>query len=276
MSIKDILNVVDVSSPRPSSKVAIDLAKQTQANLKGLAVAVEPMVPGFVASPMPSEYLVDVQKKSVESMKSAIEDFTKQAKDSGVNVESHTVEVVSGGTLGPFILQCRTTDLIVIGQDKPAKPEPMRDLLIEAALFDTGIPILIVPHNYDGEFKPNHAVIAWDGTKHSARAVHASLPFLELASKTTTVSVNHGRKQADKLSEEIVTYLQRHISNVTSKIFNEKSDSPADTIADFAKQESADVIIMGGYGHSRMREVIMGGATRTMLNSMSIPVIMAH
>lgn len=276
MAIKDILTLTDLNGEQAASKVAVEFARQTGAHATGLALAFEPIVPGFLAAPMPTDYLHAAKTQAVEAAKASVEKFKGFAEKAGVTSETRIEEVITGGSLETIMGHCRLTDMVVIGQDNPETPEPMREMLIEGLLFESGVPSLIVPFISHGEFKCDKVVLAWDGSATAARAVHAALPILERAKEVTIVIVNKGLPLEGEPGSDIATYLARHGLEVTIDVINNPPIGVADALLNYVSENGVDLLVMGGYGHSRMREYLVGGATRDILHSMTVPVLMAH
>lgn len=275
MAIKDILTVVDLAGSQKATQAALDLAGRTSAHVTGLAIAFEPVVPGFIAAPMPADYIEIARDSALKAAAEAGRKFTDMARRAGVNSEVRTAEMITGGTAEPVITHCRFTDLVVIGQDNPDEPEPMREMLIEAVLFESGVPVLVVPY-INGGMKLKNALVAWDGSPTASRAVHAALPILAMAEKITVMIVETGKVRYGEPGADIATYLARHGLQVTVDVVPRPTTGIADAILNYVSDHGVDMVAMGGYGHSRMREFLFGGATREILSSMTVPVLMAH
>jgi nucleotide-binding universal stress UspA family protein len=145
-------------------------------------------------------------------------------------------------------------------------------------VVNSGRPILVVPHNGETTSLGEHSVIAWDGSREAARAVTDAIPLLKL-SKLVQVLIINPQRQGDAHGEEpgadIALFLSRHgIKIEVATRFG--GHSTGATILTACKELGADLLVMGGYGHSRFREMIMGGTTRTILERMTIPVLMSH
>lgn len=275
MAIKDILTLVDLGGQRAAVQVALDLAGRTGAHVTGLSVAFEPVVPGFIAAPMPADYIEIARDQALKAAAAANASFEELARRAGVPAEARTAEMITGGSAETVVSHCRLTDLVVIGQDNPEEPEPMREMLIEAMLFDSGVPVLIVPY-IGGTLPLKNVMVAWDGSPTASRAVHAALPVLFLAEKVTVMLVETGKPRPGEPGADIATYLARHGLNVTVDVVPRPQTSVAETILNYVSDNGIDLVAMGGYGHSRMREFLFGGATREILTSMTVPVLMAH
>ncbi|MBO6755146.1 MAG: universal stress protein [Roseibium sp.] len=276
MPIKDILTVVDLSGSRPASKYAIELARQYDAHITGLAISFEPVVPAFAAAPMPVDYLQAAHEQSVGAAKHAKAEFDELARLAAVKSESRMAEILTGGPLESVMTHCRTTDLVVIGQANPDAPEPMRELLIETVLFESGVPVLLVPYIGTKSFEPNNVLVGWDGSSTATRAVHASLPLLEKADKITVLVIEKEQSRDSQPGADIATYLARHNMDVTIEVISNPQTGVADAVLNYVSDHGNDLVVMGGYGHSRMREFLFGGATREILSAMTVPVFMAH
>jgi nucleotide-binding universal stress UspA family protein len=276
MTIKDIFTIVDVNNERMvASSAALELASRVGAHATGLALAMEPLAPGFLASPIPAEYLVEAINASENAAKEAAKRFDEKAVALGVPAESRNATVYSGGT--PVIVrQAQLSDLVVIGQENPDQPEPMRSALLEALLFDAGVPLLIIPYDWVKPVSFDKIMIAWDGSSTSARAVHAALPVLKCA-KSIEIAMVSGSKKVDGVpGADAATYLARHGLNVTVEKVERQGNDVTATLVNRAGTIGADLCVMGGYGHNRFREFVLGGVTRNMLEQMTIPTLMSH
>jgi nucleotide-binding universal stress UspA family protein len=151
----------------------------------------------------------------------------------------------------------------------------MRELMIESVLFEGGVPVLVVPY-IGGTLPLKNVMVAWDGSPTASRAVHAALPMLQMADKVTVVMVDTGKRTHGEPGSDIATYLARHGLDVTIDVVPRPSGGVADAILNYVSDQNVDLVVMGGYGHSRMREFLFGGATREILASMTVPVLMAH
>lgn len=278
MAIKDILLLVDLGrSDSPAAKVAIDLAGRFDAHVTGLAMAVDPIVPGFVAAPIPVELIEAAREEALQAARGAGARFEEDARVAAVSREVRIGEVLMGGAPDSFVANCRLTDLVVVGQDDPDRPEALREALIEAALFEGVAPVLVVPYIARTGLGTRRVMIAWDGSRTAARAVRAALPILATADKVSVVMV--GDAAANLPGEpgaDLATFLSRHGLTVEIEVIPSPGTGVADALLNHAADHDHDLLVMGGYGHSRVREFLFGGATRDILGRMTVPVLMAH
>lgn len=277
-TINDMHVVVDLNGARRPTAIAADLARQLDAHLTGVALAFEPVVPVYtMTTPLPTDLIVSAHEQAVNDAKSAAAAFEKIAAAAGVCYASRTTESVGSDGLEGVTRGLALSDLLVVGQQNPDVPEPMREALIEAILFQAGAPVLIIPYAGVTSFAPGRAIVAWDGSAAAAHAVRAALPLLHLAKEVVVVIVREKIKRSTELAgADIATHLARHDLHVEVREITNATGDIGQTILSFAADESADWLVMGGYGHSRMREFFLGGATRGILESMTLPVLMAH
>ncbi|SON54515.1 Universal stress protein UspA-Required for resistance to DNA-damaging agents [Hartmannibacter diazotrophicus] len=276
MSVKDIFVIVDVfDESQPATAAAIDLAQRSGAHVTGLALAMEPMAPAYLAVPIPADYLVGAVEEAERQAQTALDRFDHLAGNADVDYEGRIVTVLAGST-GSIVAQAHLSDIVVVGQEDVDKPEPMRAALIEAMLFDAGVPVLIVPRGWTKSVKTDSVVIAWDGSSTAARAVHAAMPILTMSKSIEIVIVPNAISHDGEPGADVATYLARHGLNVTVTTLNRDASDVAEALNHYFKGIGADLCVMGGYGHSRLREFIVGGATQDMLGKTEIPLIIAH
>jgi nucleotide-binding universal stress UspA family protein len=170
----------------------------------------------------------------------------------------------------------RRFDLSAVGQPEPNKIAP-EDLIIEAALFDSGRPVIVVPHIRKAPLKLGRVLVAWDGSRAAARALGDAMPLLTRAAAVEVVIVTTAPTKSDEIpGADVAEMLARHRVTVELRRIGAAGISVADTILNHASDTAADLIVMGGYGHSRLREFVLGGTTRAIVTSMTAPVLLSH
>lgn len=170
--------------------------------------------------------------------------------------------------------EVRLADLVIIAEDDDEQPEPVRESVIEAVLFNAGAPLLIVPRKAPAKIDSAHAMIAWDGSVTASRAVRAALPLLTAAATVDIVIVDDGKELPT--GQRLTTHLARHgIAATTRTVPNPHKDVGA-VLRQTAAESGAGLIVMGAYGHSRLLQWILGGATRGMMRDLTVPLVMAH
>ncbi|KVE19947.1 universal stress protein UspA [Burkholderia vietnamiensis] len=175
----------------------------------------------------------------------------------------------------------RVADLVIVGQSDPNDPESFVDNQFpESLVLSAGRPVLFVP--YAGAFTSigERVFVAWDGSREAVRAAHDAIPFLAHAKRTTVAAVVDGNSAAAAMripAADAALVLARHARDV-SVLDIDAGDGRAigDTLLSRAYETGSDLLVMGAYGHPRWHELVMGGATRTVLASMTVPVLMSH
>ena len=168
----------------------------------------------------------------------------------------------------------RRFDLAVVGQDEPEK-EDAEALVAEGALFESGRPLILVPYIHKSGLKLHRVMVCWDGSRPAARAVADAMPFLTRAKQVDVVIIAQA-KSDEVPGADVAEHLARHGVNVTVQRIARGDLDVKDALLNQAADSAADFVVMGGYGHSRMREFILGGVTRGMLASMTVPTLMSH
>jgi nucleotide-binding universal stress UspA family protein len=189
--------------------------------------------------------------------------------------------VATGVAVDDVARRARAADLLVLGQTDPDHPlPPMARHLVEDALMNSGRPLLIVP--FAGRFETigTNVVVGWNGTREAARAVHDGLLLIETTATVTVLTVERPRSEADFQQvpgADLAEHLARHGLKVSAdRTVTDGSISYGDALLAYASDTGADLLISGGYGHSRARELILGGVSRELLDHMTLPVLMSH
>jgi nucleotide-binding universal stress UspA family protein len=173
-------------------------------------------------------------------------------------------------------LRARYVDLAVVGQLDPADDRPTVPDPAEIAL-GSSCPVLVAPYRGRHETIERHALIAWNGSREARRAVHDALPLLKLVRDVTILSTTVERSLAARDGgEQIALHLARHGLNLNVEQWPTDSTNPADLLLSRAADLDADLIVLGAHGHTRMREMVAGGTTRTMLKHMTVPLLISH
>jgi nucleotide-binding universal stress UspA family protein len=145
--------------------------------------------------------------------------------------------------------------------------------------MDTGRPALVVPGGGAGALPPRRAIVAWDGSREAARAAGDAVPLLQPAEDVVVLVVDPHQASArfsDQPGAGLARYLTRHGIKARLKPVRSNGQGIAGVILDQVREEQADLLVMGGYGHSRFREMMLGGVTRHMLEHAPVPMLFAH
>lgn len=170
-------------------------------------------------------------------------------------------------------------DLLVLGQTDPEGGSEVPQNFAARVLCATSAPVLIVPHAGDISTVGQRILISWNASVQAARAVRGALPLLQRAAEVHIVTYDQGQDDLDDIpmpGANLATYLMRHGVNATVLDASSGNSDVARLLLAQATELGSDLIVMGGYGHSRAFEIVMGGMTRSVLASMTIPVLLAH
>lgn len=276
---KDILVHIPTERPmRPVIEGSISLAAHLNAHLDAVAV-------GYVATS--AAYVMEggaavaavfelERERAVERAEAALAVFKSEAANAGVSHTSHALGAIPADAASALGEMARLHDLSVVIQPDPAQGSFDNDVPREI-LFQAGGPVLFLPYTFRGAFKANRIGICWDGSRLAARAVRDAAPFLARAAEIVIITVNEtdaasGEASASGLARHLG---RRGVPTRTIGLTAARADIQP-TILSLAADESLDLLVMGGYGHSRLQERVLGGVTRAMLEAMTVPALMSH
>lgn len=281
MALKDILVHLDETAASPARlRLAAELARRNGAHLVGLFV-VDVMLPVLAASDASSgavlAEMIDRMRNDALAEAAKVEAaFNETIRREGLSGEWRLAEG-SGAEL--VSLHARYADLTVLGQASPDDGLPTATAILSAALFDSGRPVLVVPYAGDFATIGTRVLIGWNASAQAARAANDAIPVIAPGAKVIVSSVNP-RRGIDGHGEEPGADIARHLARHGLAVEVEHTVAPevgaGDLLLNRASEISADLIVMGAYGHSRLRETILGGVTRTLMKQMTAPVLMAH
>ena len=282
MSLNDILVYVDgTEAARRRMDFAVALAKEHRANLLGIAFAPTALLPLYgadVGFADMTEVLASVKAQG----ESALGDLKARAASAGVSTEARLIEGMSEEFPGDFACEARHVDIAVLGQPRDGDPLLGQYALVERCLFASGRPVMIVPAEPAKLSLNGTIVAAWDGSAQAARAFNDALAFLKQAGRVVLLIAGQPDPEAGGESEPradgMVAHLKRHgVQAETLRVKRGEGESDIGRLLlGEAKALDADMIVMGAFHHSRVRQFILGGVTLTMLEQATIPLFMAH
>lgn len=275
MSYRNILVHVDDSKACPARiELAANIAAEHGAHLCGLYTAQPMYIPPYIAAEVGPD-LYDVQRKAAkESAARAETAFNEITGKAGIETEWRFGE---GYPADVVALHARYVDLTIVGQGDPEDDGSVN--LADRLVLSTGRPILVVPYAGTYPHVGDRVVVAWNAAREAARAVNDAMPILENADKVTVLAINPEggvKGHGDVPTADITLHLARHGVNAeAAHVFADDVDV-GNMLLSRAADASADMIVMGGYGHSRFREAVLGGASNLVLRHMTMPVLMSH
>jgi nucleotide-binding universal stress UspA family protein len=279
MSYKTILAVVD--TPRNASRVATfaaTLAQQFDAHLVGLHAETLSVVPLIAPMEIPDPTAIELLQETAEREASAVADiFRQHTSREGLSSEWRSYMLASGYASSSVLETARTADLIVAGHSGAIDSDRRSDL--ETFLFESGRPMLVVPQSLEQPRPIGKALLAWNGSREAARAAFDALPFLKQAATVEILVVDPPERSDRDLhlaGRDIAASLARHGVTVTVTTQDSGGHSAAAAIENRLADGSVDLLVMGGYGHSRWWEMLFGGVTRSLLDSMKVLTLLSR
>jgi nucleotide-binding universal stress UspA family protein len=280
MSYKDlIVHLDDTRCCRKRIDAAVRLAGEHGGHLIGVYPIVEIPLLNYIREQIPPDIQASMDAEAKALAEAALKSFREAAERGGVAYEARTDHALITTLARVVSMHARYADLAVLGQVDPDEPPYVGIDLPEEVILASGRPVLVVPHDWAPGSLGERVVIAWDASREAARAVSDALPILEQAASVLVVSINpkstplgHGEVPG----ADLALHLARHGVEVEVQSVETDRMEIGDALLSFAADRGRDLLVMGAYAHSRVRELVLGGATRTILKSMTLPVLMAH
>lgn len=275
--IKDIVVNLSVGEKAsPAGDYAVSVAAAFDAHLAGIAFLYDPIVPVSGAGYIPAEVIETQERDNEAATKAALQRFTAASARAGVTAEPLTLSASFAGVGEQFGRIARRFDLSIVGQAEP-ETSGVEEIIAESALFESGRPVIIVPYIQKGPLKLDRVMVCWDGSRTATRAIADAMPLLHRSGRVEVVIVANERGKKDEIEgADMGAHLARHGLNVEVNRTALGDIDVADVILSHAADAGSDFIVMGGYGHSRLREFVLGGVTRSIMRSMTAPVLMSH
>lgn len=271
-----LVHIDDHASCEPRLSAAIRLALAFRAELVGIY-----LVPGTEMSPSAAAMLrPDVVERRLgeygEAQHGAEAAF--RARTAAAGLAAIDWRAPAGSPVDAAVAHARCTDLFILGQHNPAAAS-FSETLVSGVLLSSGRPTLVIPYIGAQATLGENMLVAWDGGREASRAIGDALPLLTRAARVDVIAVDADvdAELDDRLAgARLAAWLRRH--DVAIDVVHQEAQDIGigEWLLSRAADFGSDVIVMGGYGHTRMRELVLGGVTRTMLRSMTVPVFMAH
>jgi len=279
MEYKNLLVYLDQgASNKERVNTAIAIAKVHEAQLTGVVVNALPAASilqklGFGTG----EALMEQQRIDAEEI---IEHFKQMTAQEAVQADTRIIECVEGRAAEKLARMARIFDLSIMRQANPDNPNAaFISELSEEVMLSSGRPVFFIPYIGAHNIPCRRGLIAWDGSKSATRAVHDALPLLKMMEKVIILIVDADKIEhyaASQPGEELSRHLSIHgVNNEISRVLKAEV-STSTIILNELSDSGADILIMGGYGTPKLREVMLGGVTRSLFECMTVPVFMSH
>ena len=280
--IKDILVHIPTEHPaRPVVDASVSLALTFGAHLDAVATgyispAAAYVMTGSAAAALSAVFQME-QENATQRAETALSTFKAKATKAGISCGWSVIADLPAEAAATIGTAARLYDLSVVLQPDPER-RSFDDVISTKLLLHAGGPSLFIPYVFSGNFAAKRIGICWDGSQAAARALRDARPFLAQADTLFAVSIGAAE---DKPSEASLEKLAAHLGRVGLRVKPVKLPSTPGvgiqpSLLSFAADESLDMLVMGAYGHSRLKEGLFGGVTREMLQTMTIPALMSH
>ena len=278
MGYKTILTVISTEGQQGQLDAAIDLARREDAHLDVFCLGVDHSQTGYYyagASAYVFQESIDKAMAAAESLEAAARARLAR-EDIRWSVESAVAQV--GGLTTLIGMRARFSDLVLLTRPYGDDAPPDGEAVTEAALFEGRAPVLISPNRGLPADFGKKVMIAWNQTEEAMTAVRRAMPFLVAAESVEITVVDpspHGPERSDP-GGALCQMLTRHGVNASIAVLARTMPTTSEILNHRAIEIGADLIVMGAYSHSRVREAILGGTTRSMLGKTGLPILMAR
>jgi len=275
MAIKDLLVHLEAGEAGAATiEFALSLATQTGAHLTAAGIALQYMPMSSIEDAGTYEVFARLTDESRADVEAAYKVFAAAAP-ANVQTDFVLIETLAQLARDKFGELGRHFDISIVGQGNP-EIDDEQDLMVQGALLVSGKPVFVVPFIHKGPAKLGKAMACWDGSAPAARAIDGAMPLLQRAGRVELVRIeDKGEKPEELPGFNMTRHLARHGVTASLRELPPAKDIGA-ALLSYAADSGADYVVMGGYGHWKMTELVFGGATRTILSSMTLPVFMAH
>lgn len=278
--MKDILVHLDDSKVCSHRiRTAISLATKHDAHVLGVALQIKSTIADYINEALPSGFH-EAQRAAVElSATKSIERFTAEATKAGISFATDIINESAAKAPSILAYYARHTDITILGQtNEDSAGAGFNTALMDAALLETGRPLYLVPYVGKKIQPVKTAVIAWDGSVKAARALNDAIPLLQDRKETIILVINASERKTahgKQPGADIAAHLARYGVHAKIELETVSQIDIDSAILNFLAESGADLLVMGAYGHSRLREKAFGGVTQNILKNMTVPVLMS-
>ncbi|QOZ28512.1 universal stress protein [Bradyrhizobium sp. CCBAU 51753] len=276
---KNMLVLIPSERPvRPVVDGSISLALACSARISALAIGYESAnipIAAFV-SPATPIIFEEERLRAMERAETAVTVFENEVRTTSLTFTCRTISAIPAEAVPFASAAARLHDLTIVSQPDFERSTFDNDLSTEV-LFQSGRPVLFIPHTFRGPLSPRRVGICWDGSRLASRALRDARPLLKNAEAITIITIDDTENISDEAGpERLVLHLARAaLSATVVKVCAQHSEIQP-TLLSVAADQRLDLLVMGGYGHSRFQERLIGGVTRRMLQCMPLPTLMSH
>lgn len=268
----DLLVYLDSTPASQGTRAAsLELAKRMGARVLGVFVVTPVRMPGYVAAEFPQATLDAVRESALEHARQQEQALRSEASAAGVEIEWRVLETDAAYAVNGC---ARAVDLVILPQPEGPSATGVRPL-VDEVLLGSGRPVLMVPRSGAPVGFGEHVLVAWNGSREATGALHESMPLLKAAKRVVLAVADSGDGEPTGM-DAIVAHLSRHGVAAETRRVRASAAKAGDALLALAADEGIDLLVMGAWGHSRMREMILGGVTAHIVKHSGLPVVMGH
>jgi nucleotide-binding universal stress UspA family protein len=279
MKYKNILIHLDNSSGCSNRlEVAFGMARDFDAELTGIFVVPTYIVPSYVEAQISVDLMTDITEKALARAEETVTSYRQMAEEAHVTLQTAVVE----GQIIPILREhSKYSDLLILGQDHPEDQDNASYGLADSLLFEGACACLVIPHSGKLAIPGKRALLTWNASREAARALREAMPLLQRADTVVVLSSepddgNNELANGHPHAQAVLHLLKSHGIEAISSGISNPDMGPTDAIIAQAVEMDADLIVMGAYGHTRLREIILGGVTRDLLKRAPTCLLLAH
>ncbi|WP_416896875.1 MAG: universal stress protein [Minwuia sp.] len=281
MAIKDILLHLDPDTDMKTDiAAAVALAEANDAHLAGLYVSVPAsQVPAFTMVGLPPDLMESIEAREREAEAAVHKIYEEALSRSSIAVDYRRDSGSAAAVADVIGQHARHSDLLIMGQSRPDTTRAGGHEVVEEAILAAGRPVLVMPYTGTRQTFAKNVVVGWDGSREAARALGDAMPLIEKADKVHVMVVNPDKRRGahgEMPGADISTHLARHGLKVELDVENARDIDPANFILSRCADIGADLLVMGAFAHSRIQQTLFGGVTRSILQQMTVPVLLSH
>lgn len=275
MPIKSILVYVDnAGRSKACLDVALSISDMFDTHVAGIANRAPAYMPAYAAAQIPPEVFIAFDEEQDRRLEVARKEFEDALTVQG-RLDRSSWEIGEGDVATTVTERAHYHDLVILRQEMEDSDSGLYEGVPDEVILTAGGPVLVIPYIDYGNSLGKSILIGWSNTRESARAVHDAMPFLKRAEKVHIFSANP-KTGDDVPGAELARYLSEHgikaeISRTTSNDLD-----VGDMLLNDVAENGHDMVVVGGYGHRRIREMILGGVTHDLLQRMTVPVLFSH
>lgn len=269
--------ITDQARDTPALEATSAIAQREDTHLHVTCLSVMPMDP-MVLGAVP--VMLNPDEGSARRQADALAAWARTILPADLRASIDTTAVPSFGLVGAVAQVARFSDLVVTARPYGPSHGQLAPMVAEALLFGSGVPVLVVPDKVRTEWgRPFRRIcLAWNESDEAMRAARAALPFLRAAQEVDVALIRPlpQAQEGEGPATALLRWLDRHDVNARVAVLDRNGRRKADVLAGFAAERGSEALVMGAYGHSRLREALLGGTTRDILTEVPLPLLMAH